>query len=85
MSLAHTLPSRPFARTVLSSICSQLFPAKLFAFQSAPFCPRAERRLFAPLNAARFRDAAEFCDETSRRAKETSVKMREKEEEVEEE
>lgn len=25
----------------LSSICSQLFPAKLFAFQSAPFCPRS--------------------------------------------
>lgn len=25
----------------LSSICSQLFPAKLFAFQSAPFCRAA--------------------------------------------
>ena len=41
----------------LSPICSQLFPAKLFAFQSAPFCAG---RLFAPLN-ARALKKIEFC------------------------
>lgn len=37
LSLSLSSPSPPS----LSSICSQLFPAKLFAFQSAPFCRTA--------------------------------------------
>lgn len=43
----------------LSSICSQLFPAKLFAFQSAPFC-RAAPSICPVKCGARFRDMPNF-------------------------
>lgn len=62
MSLAHLSPASPppLPRAyALSSICSQLFPAKLFAFQSAPFC-RAAPSICPVKCGARFRDTPNF-------------------------
>lgn len=59
-ALAFALPPLSRARArVLSSICSQLFPAKLFAFQSAPFC-RTTTSICSVKCGAHFRAPAEF-------------------------